>query len=104
MQECWEACRDRAGCQSWYWCDQREGCMDDDGRKFAYQSCELRSKEVIRMLGQVPAEWRLPTFAAGFMKRAHTLGKALHSMHTSQHQLLHCLAGQAHVACACYAW
>lgn len=44
--------------------------MDAEGRKFPSKGCELRSREVIRTLGQVPADWRLGTFATGFMKRA----------------------------------
>lgn len=69
-QECWESCRDWSGCLSWYWCDQREGCTDADGRQYPFKGCELRSREVVRGLGSVPASWHLPTFATGFMKRA----------------------------------
>lgn len=44
--------------------------MDADGRQYPFKGCELRSREVIRALGQVPANWRLPTFATGYMRRA----------------------------------
>lgn len=71
LQECWESCQDWPGCQSWYWCDQREGCMDAEGRQYPFKGCELRAREVIRRLGLVPPDWRLPTFATGFMRRAH---------------------------------
>lgn len=44
--------------------------MDAEGRQYPFKGCELRSREVIRRLGQVPANWRLPTFATGFMRCA----------------------------------
>ena len=69
-QECWQSCKDKDACVSWWWCDQREGCLDEDGRSLPFKGCELRSKTLVRRLGQPPAGWRLPTFAVGYMKRA----------------------------------
>ena len=43
--------------------------MDEDGRRLPYKGCELRRHTVVRRLGQPPAGWKLPTFAAGFMRR-----------------------------------
>lgn len=45
--------------------------MDAEGRQYPFKGCELRAREVIRRLGLVPPDWRLPTFATGFMRRAH---------------------------------
>lgn len=53
--------------------------MDAEGRKYPFKGCELRSREVIRALGQVPTNWRLPTFATGFMKRPQTLHTSVYS-------------------------
>lgn len=72
VQDCWQSCKDDAACASWWWCDQREGCHDEDGRPIPFKGCELRRATVVRRLGQPLPGWRLPTFAAGFMKREHT--------------------------------
>ena len=68
-QDCWATCKSDPRCASWWWCDERDGCTDEDGRRLPHKGCELRRETVVRRLGQPPPDWHLPTFAAGFMKR-----------------------------------
>ena len=72
---------------SWWWCDERDGCTDEDGRRLPHKGCELRREAVVRRLGQPPPHWHLPTFAAGFMKRE--LNTCLHLFYAAQITRVH---------------
>lgn len=67
-QGCWQACKDTEGCQYWFWCDHREGCVDHNGRDIPYKGCELRRWDVIEALGEAPSQWKLSSFAMGYME------------------------------------
>ena len=69
VQDCWATCKSDPRCASWWWCDERDGCTDEDGRRLPHKGCELRRETVMRRLGQPPRDWHLPTFAVGFMQR-----------------------------------
>lgn len=38
VQPCYEDCRSWPGCMSWFWCDQREGCIDSNGRLLPFKA------------------------------------------------------------------
>ena len=56
VQDCWATCKSDPRCASWWWCDERDGCTDEDGRRLPHKGCELRRETVMRRLGQPPLQ------------------------------------------------